>query len=99
MAMKVFKITLIIILLSILVNAVRQGEDYPILQTLPLLGGWRPFKYQIASIIVVCITVWGCHRLRKNRTRAKRKRPRPRQPQNFPGGYGFRDYYGRDYRY
>ena len=97
--MKVFKITLIIIFLSILINEVRQGDNYPILQTLPLLGGYRPLKYQVASIVVLCMAAWGCYRLRKNRRKAKQKQnftmPIPGQRNQF----GSPQYNYRYFRY
>lgn len=97
--MKVFKITLILIVLGTLVNAVRQDYHFPILQSLPLLGGVRPFKFEAASILILCLTVWACHRLRKKRNKVDRDEYAWRQPHSPGPGYRPTDYYYRRYRY
>jgi len=99
MAMKIFKITLIVIILGTLINAVRQDYHFPILQSLPLLGGFRNLKYEIAGIIIVCVTAWVCHRLRKNRRRANRDEYHWRQPRGPGPDYRPTDYHYRKYRY
>ena len=99
--MKTFKITLTIIFISILVNSVRLGWNFPILHTLPLLGGPRPLIYQVASIFVLLITAWGCYRLRKNRNKDKQKQQDQDQTQR-PESMGHFDSvnrYNRNYRY
>ena len=97
--MKVFKITLVVIILATLINAVRQGYHFPILQSLPLLGGVRPLKYEIAGITIVGVTAWACHRLRKNRKRADHDEYAWKQPHGPAPDYRPTDYYRSNYRY
>jgi hypothetical protein len=96
--MKIIKITLIIIFISALINAVRLGDDYPIVQALPFLGRGRPLIYHIAGIAVLLITAWGLHRLRKNRKQKNRSNtyysgywPRPGSDPRY------RDYFHNKY--
>lgn len=97
--MKIFKITFIIIILCTLVNAVRQEYHFPILQSLPLLGGIKPLKYEVAGIVVVCITVWFCHRIRKRRKRVDHSRYSSGNILHSGHSYHPINPYYRNYRY
>jgi hypothetical protein len=98
-AMKVFKITLVVIILASVINAVRVGADFPILQSLPLLGGPRPLKYEVVGLVILCITAWVCRRLRKRGSRRRRSRYPSRQARNPMQHYRFMNRPYRNYRY
>jgi hypothetical protein len=97
--MKVFKITFIFLILATIINAVRLGDDFPILQSLPLLSGVRPLKYELAGIIVLGITWWGCHRLRKNREKNKTDKSDSRDIYSPYRPFYYRDHNYRNYKY
>ena len=42
--MKVVKILVILIVFSGLINAVRLGDDFALVQVFPFMGGYRPDK-------------------------------------------------------
>ena len=62
--MKAFWIVLVVLLIAVLINAVRQGSDFPLVQTLPLLGGDRPsWLWDGAAAVMLLITYFGIRRL------------------------------------
>ena len=97
--MKIFKTTIIFIILCTLINAVREGYNFPILQSLPLLGGIKPLKYEVAGIVVVCITAWVCHLIRKKRKRVDRSRYSSGNVSRSGRSYQPTNPYYRHYRY
>ena len=64
--MKAFWITLMILLIAVLIRAVRDGADFPLVQTLPFLGGERPsWLWDGAAVVMLLITYWGVRRLQR----------------------------------
>ena len=95
MAMKFFKITMIVIIVATLIQAVRISEKFPILQSLPLLGGSRPIKYEIAGIALLCITALLCLIFRRKKSKYKRSR----QIYNPNQGHRHVNRYHQNYRH
>jgi hypothetical protein len=96
--MKIIKITLIIIFISTLICAVRLGDEYPIVQVLPFLGRGRPLIYHIGGILIILITMWGLHRLRKNKNKEKRSNTHYPDYWSGPGSSPrYRDYFHNKY--
>jgi hypothetical protein len=63
-AVKLFVIIVLVLLLAALINWVRQGAGFPIVQTLPLLGGKEPsVLWDGAAIVMLAITAWGIRRV------------------------------------
>ena len=64
--MKTFWIVLMILLIAVLINAVRGGADFPLVQALPFLGGDRPsWLWDGAAIVMLVIALWGMRRLHR----------------------------------
>lgn len=62
--MRAFWIVLVVLLIGVLINAVRDGAEFPLVQTLPLLGGDRPsWLWDGATMAMLLITCWGIRRL------------------------------------
>lgn len=61
--MRTALVVLVIVLCAVLINAVRNGEMFPIVQTLPGLGGDRPICYTWGGIGMLIVTLWGISRL------------------------------------
>lgn len=60
--MRLFKIVLVTLLLAAIVNWVRQGRGFTILESLPIVGGHEPGRYDVAAIIMILIALWGIAR-------------------------------------
>lgn len=75
--MKAAKVVLILILIAVLINAVRLGDDFPLPYVFPGLGGMPPSQYDLAGIAMILITLWGLARLRQNRRKADPWKPPP----------------------
>ena len=63
--MKAAKIILIVLFLSALICFVRGDLTFPIVQTLPFMGGPRPGKYEVAAVILVILLLWGLARVKR----------------------------------
>ena len=63
--MKPAMITLVIIVISLLIVWIRNGEDFHIAKILPFLGGQPPGFFDIGAIIMILITIAGLRRLRQ----------------------------------
>ena len=60
--------TLIVIFSCVMINWVRGGDNaWHIVQSLPLLGGYRPSIYDVAGFVMLLILVWGIRRMKRNR--------------------------------
>ena len=77
--MKAAKIAVVVIVTVILINAVRQHDDYPLPQILPMLDGEPLDIYTPIKIGICCLFVYGLYRLFKA---AKLRRERDRQDRN-----------------
>jgi hypothetical protein len=60
--MRLFKIVLVTLLLAAIVNWVRQGQRFSILESLPLVGGHDPSRYDVAAVVIIVIALWGIAR-------------------------------------
>ena len=63
--MTAFKIVLVCVVCSLLVNWIRSGKAFPIVQALPLLGGHAPGLYDIGGLVLLWLALWGASRLRR----------------------------------
>ena len=60
--MRLFKIVLVTLLLTAIVNWVRRDRGFSILESLPIVGGHEPSRYDVAAIIMFLIALWGIAR-------------------------------------
>jgi hypothetical protein len=63
--MTAFKIILICLFSCLLIGWLRQGSSFPIVQTLPFLGGHKPGLYDIGAFVLLLLALWGVGRLRR----------------------------------
>lgn len=61
--MRTVKVTMIVIVSALLINWVREGAAFPLPQTLPFLGGYRPGIYDAGACGLLLICAWGLLRL------------------------------------
>ena len=61
--MKTVWIVLIVVLLACVIVWVRSGSTFPIVQSLPLLGGYHPGIYDAGAGAMILITIWGLRRM------------------------------------
>ena len=61
----------VVLLTATIVNWIRHGEGFSIVQTLPFLGGHRTGIYDVAGIMMLLITIWGARRLGGRKRRRK----------------------------
>jgi hypothetical protein len=61
--MTTFRIVLICLFSCLLIRWLRQGSSFPIVQTLPLLGGHQPGLYDAGSFLLLLLAIWGFGRL------------------------------------
>lgn len=50
---------------ALLINWLREGESFPIVQTLPFLGGHDPGLYDFGGLVLLGLAVWGALRLKR----------------------------------
>jgi len=60
--MRAVKIVLILLLTALLINWMR-GAGGPIARVLPFMGGHRPALFEVASVVMIVIALWGWARL------------------------------------
>ena len=58
-------IVLIVILTFALIDWCREGDTFHIVQSLPLLGGYRPGIYDLAGGILLLMTIAGIVKMRR----------------------------------
>ncbi|MEK6675015.1 MAG: hypothetical protein AABZ47_05095 [Planctomycetota bacterium] len=64
--MRLFKVVLVILLLAAVANWMRQGQrGFSILESLPIIGGHDPSRFDLAAIAMILVTLWGIARSRK----------------------------------
>ena len=63
--MKAFQLTLVLIAVGVLVNWLRAGSSFHVVETLPLLGGHKPSLYDAAGAVLGLMLLWGLWRLRR----------------------------------
>jgi hypothetical protein len=75
MAMKAVKIALILLLTVLLVNWMRVTGGSHIVRVLPFVGGkQRPALFEVASVIMIVIALWGWARLKRGERRSPARR-------------------------
>ena len=65
--MKAFWIVLIILFVAVVINAVRGGATFPVVQALPFLGGHRPGSHDFGASAMIVITIWGIRKMLRSR--------------------------------
>ncbi len=64
--MRAFVIVTLLLLFAAILNFVRSGADFFVLDTLPLIGGRSPsLLWDGAAVAMILITIWGIRRLRR----------------------------------
>jgi hypothetical protein len=61
--MKVTKVVLAIVIGMLLIKTVSSEYDFKLPMVLPFMGGSKPGIYEIGSIVVILIAIWGIGRL------------------------------------
>ena len=70
--MKYAKLAVALIIISSLILWVRRSVDFGhIAKSLPFSGGHRPGIYDVGSIVVILLVLWGLSRLRSTAKRSK----------------------------
>ena len=64
--MKAAKVVLIVLFCAVLINWIRGGQDFHLVQVLPFLGGHKPGIYDAAGLVMLLVLLpWGLRRLRR----------------------------------
>lgn len=63
--MRVIRTVVLLLVAAFVINVIREGADYPLPQTLPLLGGHEPSAIYdgLGGAGLLLLLVWGLHRL------------------------------------
>jgi hypothetical protein len=61
--MKAVRVVTAVLIIATLIDWVRQGETFSILESLPLIGGYRPGIYDVGAAVMILIAFWGIERL------------------------------------
>jgi len=61
--MKLLKVILIILLISLFINFIRGGSTFHIAKTLPFCGGFDPSFYDVGALCLILLLIWGLFRL------------------------------------
>ena len=80
--MKAAKICLVILLVSIVINFARQGNDFHISNVLPGLGGDPIGLYDIAGLALLALLIRGIIRMKRNAERRDREKMTPYDDNN-----------------
>ena len=63
---QIVAVVLIAVFAFALINWCRMGGTFHIVQSLPLLGGYRPGLHDIAGLVLVLLTINGIRKIRRN---------------------------------
>ena len=63
--MRAAAVVCVLLVSALLVNWLRSGQDFPIVQTLPFLGGHEPSLYDFGGLVLLALAVWGALRLKR----------------------------------
>ena len=64
--MKMAAVVLIVLVAAVLINAVRGGEGFPLVDVLPGMASGRPGLYHVAGVAMLLIAAWGLLRIRRS---------------------------------
>jgi len=64
--MKMAAVVLIVLVAAVLINAVRGGEGFPLVEVLPGMTSGRPGLYHLAGVAMLVIAGWGLLRMRRS---------------------------------
>jgi len=64
--MKAAAVVLTVVLAACLINWVRSGASFHVVQALPLCGGYTPSLYDAATVAMLLLIPWGLGRLSSN---------------------------------
>jgi len=64
--MKMAAVVLVVLVAAVLINAVRGGEGFGLVDVLPGMTSDRPGLYHLAGVAMLLITIWGFLRMRRS---------------------------------
>jgi len=64
--MKLAAVVLIALVAAVLINAVRGGEGFALVDVLPGMTSDRPGLYHFAGVVMLVIAIWGLLRMRRS---------------------------------
>ena len=65
--MRAAAVVCVLLVSALLVNWIRSGQDFPIVQSVPFLGGHEPSLYDVGGLCLLALMGWGAMRLRRLR--------------------------------